>query len=73
LLSAIKNNGVQIAYVTLHTGLGTFRPVESEDITQHRMHEEYFEIDEANAAIINQAKITGKKCVAVGTTTVRTL
>ena len=73
LLSAIQQKGVRIAKLTLHTGLGTFRPVESEDITHHRMHEEYFEIDEANAAVINSAKEAGKKCLAVGTTTVRAL
>ncbi len=73
LLDAIRAKGVEIAYVTLHTGLGTFRPVESEDITQHRMHEEFYELTEADAAIINAAKAAGGRCVAVGTTTVRTL
>jgi S-adenosylmethionine:tRNA ribosyltransferase-isomerase len=57
----------------LHTGLGTFRPVESEDITKHKMHEEYYELDEANAKTINEAKRAGKRCIAVGTTTVRAL
>jgi S-adenosylmethionine:tRNA ribosyltransferase-isomerase len=73
LLEKIENKGVKIAKLTLHTGLGTFRPVETEDITQHKMHEEYFELDEENAAIINSAKLAGKRCIAVGTTTVRTL
>ncbi|HET6401932.1 MAG TPA: tRNA preQ1(34) S-adenosylmethionine ribosyltransferase-isomerase QueA [Candidatus Kapabacteria bacterium] len=73
LLNRIEAQGVKLAYVTLHTGLGTFRPVESEDITQHRMHEEYFELDEANASIINNAKMNGGRCIAVGTTTVRAL
>ena len=73
LLDAIRAKGVKIAYVTLHTGLGTFRPVESEDITRHIMHEEFYELTEGDAAIINAAKETGGKCVAVGTTTVRTL
>ncbi len=73
LLDAIQTQGVKIAYITLHTGLGTFRPVESEDITQHKMHEEYFELDDANARIINDAKLAGNRCVAVGTTTVRAL
>ncbi len=73
LLDDIKRNGVKIAFVTLHTGLGTFRPVESEDITQHTMHEEYYELDVVNAEIINNAKKTGKRCIAVGTTTVRAL
>ncbi len=73
LLAAIESKGVRRAHVTLHTGLGTFRPVQSEDITQHRMHEEYYELDEADAAIINAAKRSGGRVVAVGTTTVRTL
>jgi S-adenosylmethionine:tRNA ribosyltransferase-isomerase len=73
LLSQIEKKGITLAYVTLHTGLGTFRPVETEDVTKHRMHEEYFELDEANARIINDAKANGKQCIAVGTTTVRAL
>jgi S-adenosylmethionine:tRNA ribosyltransferase-isomerase len=71
LLDAIQRKGIRIAKLTLHTGLGTFRPVESEDITHHKMHEEYFELDEENAAIINLAKQAGKRCIAVGTTSVR--
>ncbi len=73
LLEQLKAKGVHIAYLTLHTGLGTFRPVDSEDITQHKMHEEYFELDEANATIINSAKARGGSCIAVGTTSVRAL
>ncbi len=73
LLDAIRRKGVKIAEITLHTGLGTFRPVESEDITQHAMHEEYYELDAENASIINHAKANGNRCVAVGTTTVRAL
>jgi S-adenosylmethionine:tRNA ribosyltransferase-isomerase len=73
LLEAIKRKGVKIAYITLHTGIGTFRPVESEDITLHKMHEEYYELLEADAAIIHSAKRAGKRCIAVGTTTVRAL
>jgi len=73
LLGRVEAKGIKIAYVTLHTGLGTFRPVESEDITRHHMHEEYFELDQENAAIINEAKAASKRCIAVGTTTVRTL
>ncbi len=73
LLDDIRRKGVKLAYITLHTGLGTFRPVESEDITQHKMHEEYYELDDANAAIINNAKTVGKRCIAIGTTTVRAL
>ena len=73
LLNQVEAKGVKLAYVTLHTGLGTFRPVESEDITKHRMHEEYFELDDANAAIINDAKRNNGRIIAVGTTTVRAL
>ena len=73
LLEAIQQKGVKIADIILHTGLGTFRPVESEDITKHTMHQEYFELDETNASIINDAKRAEKRCVAVGTTTVRAL
>jgi S-adenosylmethionine:tRNA ribosyltransferase-isomerase len=73
LLNGIIQKSVEIAYVTLHAGLGTFRPVESEDITEHKMHEEYYELDETNAAIINEAKQEGNRCIAIGTTTVRAL
>jgi S-adenosylmethionine:tRNA ribosyltransferase-isomerase len=73
LLKRMEEKGIKLAYLTLHTGLGTFRPVRSEDITQHRMHEEYFELDEANAAIINDAKANDGRCIAVGTTTIRAL
>jgi S-adenosylmethionine:tRNA ribosyltransferase-isomerase len=73
LLDSIQSKGVTIAYITLHTGLGTFRPVESEDITQHTMHEEYLELDEANASAINDTKRPGNRCIAVGTTSVRAL
>ncbi len=73
LLERLGRRGIRLAYLTLHTGLGTFRPVESEDITKHRMHEEYFELDEPNAAIINDARASGHTCIAVGTTSVRAL
>jgi S-adenosylmethionine:tRNA ribosyltransferase-isomerase len=73
LLKAIEGKDVKIAEIVLHTGLGTFRPVESEDITQHTMHQEYYELDEANASVINDVKRAGKRCFAVGTTTVRAL
>ncbi len=73
LLRGIEARGVTLASLTLHTGLGTFRPVESEDITRHRMHEEYYALDTENAERINRAKREGGRCIAVGTTTVRTL
>lgn len=73
LLQKIKQKGVNIVYLTLHVGLGTFRPVKVENIEEHKMHSEYYEISEDVAKIINKAKDNGKKVVAVGTTTTRTL
>ncbi len=73
ILEALKNKGVEIAYVTLNVGLGTFRPVKCENILEHKMHSETFEITKEAADTINKAKKEGKKIVAVGTTTVRTL
>ena len=73
LLEKIKAKGVQIAEVLLHVGLGTFRPVSEEIITDHKMHSEYFEVKEDAAEIINAAKKEGRRVIAVGTTSVRTL
>ena len=73
ILQQLKNKGVQIAYVTLNVGLGTFRPVACENILEHKMDSESFEIDEQNANIIETARLQGKKITAVGTTSVRTL
>lgn len=73
ILELLKNKGVDIAYVTLNVGLGTFRPVKCENILEHKMHSETFEITDVAAAKITEAKKQGKKIVAVGTTTVRTL
>ena len=73
LLEKLKAKGVQIAEVLLHVGLGTFRPVSEEIITDHKMHAEYYEIKEDAAQIINQAKKDGRRVIAVGTTSVRTL
>lgn len=73
ILQKLKDKGVEIAYVTLNVGLGTFRPVKCENILEHKMHSETFEITQDAADKINQAKANGKKLVAVGTTTVRTL
>ncbi len=73
LLDELKDMGVEIADVLLHVGLGTFRPVKSEDILEHHMHSEYYEIDEENAEKINKAKREGRRIIAVGTTSVRTL
>lgn len=73
ILEKLKAKGVEIAYVTLNVGLGTFRPVKCENILDHKMHSETYEITQEAADAINQAKEKGKKLVAVGTTTVRTL
>lgn len=73
ILKKLKAKGVQICYVTLNVGLGTFRPVKCENILDHKMESESFEISKKTAKIINDAKSQGKKIVAVGTTSVRTL
>ena len=73
ILKKLKNKGVEIGYVTLNVGLGTFRPVKCENVLDHKMDSEAFEISQETAELINRAKKAGKKVVAVGTTTVRTL
>jgi S-adenosylmethionine:tRNA ribosyltransferase-isomerase len=73
LLQKIKDKGVIVANVLLHVGLGTFRPVKVEDVTTHHMHSEYYEISKESADIINLAKKEGRRIIAVGTTSVRTL
>lgn len=73
LLSKLKEKGVQIAEVLLHVGLGTFRPVSEEIITDHKMHSEFYRIEEQAAEMINAAKREGRRVIAVGTTSVRTL
>ena len=73
ILEKLKNKGVQIGYVTLNVGIGTFRPVKCENVLEHKMDSEAFEISEETANLINKAKSEGKKLIAVGTTTVRTL
>lgn len=73
LLETIKEKGVEIASVTLHVGLGTFRPVKVENILEHHMHSEYYCIEEAEAEKINRARSQGGKIIAVGTTSCRTL
>ncbi|MBQ7368143.1 MAG: tRNA preQ1(34) S-adenosylmethionine ribosyltransferase-isomerase QueA [Clostridia bacterium] len=73
LIDRLKNKGVEIAEVLLHVGLGTFRPVSEEIITDHKMHSEYYEISAEAAAKINAAKREGRRVIAVGTTSVRTL
>ena len=73
LLEQIKKRGIKTAFVTLHVGLGTFRPVKEDDILRHEMHSEYCEIPEETAEIINKTRADGGRIIAVGTTTCRTL
>ena len=73
LLNEIKNKGINIAYITLHVGLGTFRPVNVEDVTRHKMHSEYYIMSEDVANLLNNTRESGHKIIAVGTTSTRTL
>lgn len=73
LLKQIEDKGITIAYVTLHVGLGTFRPVEVDNILEHHMHSEFYVMNEETANILNKAKEEGRRIIAVGTTSTRTL
>lgn len=73
LISALKEKGVEFATVELKVGLGTFRPVKVDNLEEHQMHSEWYEITEENAKIINKAKLEKRRVIAVGTTSVRTL
>ena len=73
LLQKAQEKGVRLAYVTLHVGIGTFRPVKCDVVEEHKMHFEEYEIDEENAALINETRERGGKIIAVGTTSTRTL
>ncbi len=73
LMEKLRNKGVNIAYVTLHVGLGTFRPVKVDDVTKHKMHSEHYEIPKKTADLIRQTKQNGKRVIAIGTTSCRTL
>lgn len=73
LLDQIHQMGVETAFLTLHVGLGTFRPVKVESVENHDMHEEYYSLDEKNATLINRAKKEGRRVISVGTTSTRTL
>lgn len=73
LLNSIEKKGVEILYVTLHVGLGTFRPVEEEDITKHKMHSEYYVMEDSVSKKLQEAKDEGRNIYAVGTTTTRVL
>lgn len=73
LLEKIRGKGVEIAEVLLHVGLGTFRPVKEENVLDHKMHSEYYEVSEEAADIVNRAKREGRRVICVGTTSVRTV
>lgn len=73
LMEKIRQKGVNIAPITLHVGLGTFRPVSVDNLEAHKMHSEYYQISPETAAIVNQTKEQGKRVIAVGTTSIRTL
>jgi S-adenosylmethionine:tRNA ribosyltransferase-isomerase len=73
ILESIRNKGVNIAFITLHVGLGTFRPVSVDSIENHTMHSEYYHVTEQTADAINEAKVQGGRIIAVGTTSARTL
>lgn len=73
MLEKLKAKGVKIAYVTLHVGLGTFRPVKVDDVTKHKMHSEHYFISKENADLINQTKNNGGRVICVGTTSCRTV
>lgn len=73
LLEEIKNMGVHIAFITLHVGLGTFRPVSVEDVDNHSMHAEFYQVNEETAELINSVKQQGGRIISVGTTSTRTL
>ena len=73
LLNDIKNKGITICYITLHVGLGTFRPVNVTDVKTHKMHSEYYVVSKEVADILNKAKEEGRRIISVGTTSTRTL
>ncbi len=73
LMEKIKAKGVNIGYVTLHVGLGTFRPVKVEDVNEHKMHSEFYVLPQETADLVNRTKAAGKRVISVGTTATRTL
>ena len=73
LMEKIKEKGVKIEYITLHVGLGTFRPVSVEDVTSHKMHSEFYQMNEETANVLNEAKKNNNRIISVGTTSTRTL
>ena len=73
LLAKIEAKGVKVAYLTLHVGLGTFRPVSADDLSEHEMHSEFYSLPQETADVLNEAKAKGGRIIAVGTTSIRTL
>lgn len=73
LMDKIKEKGIKIEYITLHVGLGTFRPVNVEDVTKHKMHSEFYQMSDETAKVLNEAKKLGNRIISVGTTSTRTL
>ena len=73
LINKIRSKGINIVFITLHVGLGTFRPVNVSDVTKHKMHSEFYSMDKSTAEVLNKAKQEGKRIISVGTTTTRTL
>ncbi|NLG81715.1 MAG: tRNA preQ1(34) S-adenosylmethionine ribosyltransferase-isomerase QueA [Bacilli bacterium] len=73
LLERIKNKGINITYLTLHVGLGTFKPVSESDVEKHKMHSEFYSVNEETAKTLNETKKNGKRIISVGTTSTRTL
>ena len=73
LINKIRSKGINIVFITLHVGLGTFRPVNVSDVTKHKMHSEFYSMDKSTAEVLDKAKQEGKRIISVGTTTTRTL
>ena len=73
LLKKIEDKGINVEYITLHVGLGTFRPVNVEDVTKHKMHSEFYSMSKETASVLNKAKKENKRIISVGTTSTRTL
>lgn len=73
VLQKIKDKGVKLAFLTLHVGLGTFRPIKAEDVENHKMHSEFYRLSAETAALLNETKAKGGRVIAVGTTSIRTL
>ena len=73
LMQELREKGIEMSYLTLHVGLGSFRPVKAENVEEHQMHAEYYELSQQTADLINQKKAEGKRVIAVGTTVTRTL